>query len=135
MVANASTFRAINVAPSLPASSTPGRPRPPKPSQPRDDGQSRSPISMRAGRGPQKPAPPPSPRPWPRDPGNGRQMTLGPQPRDDGKNGIMRRRGGGGETQPRDPGTGGRTQRPVQPRDIDELFSFLPFVPPPIFGL
>ncbi|KAK4561152.1 hypothetical protein LTR86_005107 [Recurvomyces mirabilis] len=52
----------------------------------------------------------------PRDGGHGRQMFRGPQPRDDGKNGVrgLGYRSKQSDPQPRDPG---RVGRKPQPRD------------------
>ena len=55
---------------------TPSRPRPPKTVQPRDDGSHRTANACYGP--PQKPKPE---KPWPRDPGNGRQFALGPRSR------------------------------------------------------
>lgn len=81
---------------------SPSRPRPPKPIQPRDDGQSRKQTVCYGGNdGPQ-----------PRDPGNGRRLQFDPQPRDPGNGQRLYF-----EPQPRDPGNGQQLFRGPQPRD------------------
>ena len=100
-------------------------PRPPKPAQPRDDGQNRSPNASYGVNGKGailKHGPQPS------NPGNGQHVTAAPQPRDDGTHRCMSgkprppprpsspppRSSGGrrwrnlrepNDSQPRDPGT------------------------------
>ena len=80
-------------------------PRPPKPVQPRDDGSNRTANACYGD--PYQPQPG---KPWPRDPGNGRQFALGPQPRDDGSHRTFSNSGGDKDKPPRD-------QKPPQPRD------------------
>ncbi|KAK4546190.1 hypothetical protein LTR36_002327 [Oleoguttula mirabilis] len=118
---------------------SPSRPRPPKPVQPRDDGQSRRQTACCNDPQPRDPGNgrrlylDPQPRdpgngqqysyfdPQPRDPGNGQQLSLGPQPRDDGSNRCFGSNGQPTKPQPRDPGgKKGRTPREMQPRDPGE---------------
>lgn len=85
----------------------PSRPRPPKPVQPRDDGCHRSPSACYGGA--QQPQPG---KPWPRDPGNGRQYAMqyamGPAHRS-----LSDKQGGGngGSSKPKP------QPKPPQPRD------------------
>lgn len=102
-------------------SRSPNRPRPEKPPQPRDDGQSRTYHEMfdcisasgKGGSGGTKPQP--------RDPGNGRLYAYGPQPRDDGSNGLFSSSGKPTKPQPRDPGgKKGRNSTGPTPRDAGQ---------------
>ena len=83
----------------------PSRPRPPKPPQPRDDGSNRSPNACYGG------APEPKPgKPWPRDPGNGRQYAMGPTGRSMSDKQGSGTGGKGNDKPPRPP-------KPPVPRD------------------